>query len=327
MMARPIAIITGASSGIGEATAYELAQKGMDLVLAARRKSELQRVAEHCEAYGIEALVVAADVTDEDDVDRIAQAAVDRFGSFDVWVNNAAVTAVGTFIDMPTDMFRRVIETNLYGSVSGARVALRQFKEQGRGTLITVVSGYGMLPAPYESPYIASKFALRGFMASLRQETKLEGYKQVHICTVLPSTIDTPIYRNAANFSGKAIRPIPPIYPAEKVAQTIAGLIEQPRSEIVVGGSVRMMTLLRLLLPRGVFEYLFALYVKHAHFGRHKAPMGPGNLFHPGEATGVSGKWPAVMPPARKAAAGVLILSGIALVAYAAASHHKRSER
>jgi hypothetical protein len=151
---------------------------------------------------------------------------------------------------------------------------------------------FGMVASPYESPYIASKFAVRGFSASLRQELDLQGLAGIDVCTVSPSTIDTPIYRNAANLTGREVRPVPPLYDAAQVADAVYGLINEPRTEIIVGGAGRTLALSRALLPGAVFERIFGRYIDAAHFKGQEAPLTPGNAFNPGELLGISGNWP-----------------------------------
>lgn len=289
---RRVAVITGASSGIGEATALALAQAGVDVVLAARRIALLEEVAERCRAFGVHALPVETDVSQPDEVDFLSQTAIDEFGSYDIWINNAAVTLVGQFTDMSPEMFRKVVDTNFYGYVYGAWAAMGQFQAQGHGTLINISSVFGVVPTPYETPYVASKFAIRGFSAALRQEIELLDLPNVHVCTVLPSAIDTPIYRNAANVSGQGIKPPAPIYPVEEVVNSIIGLLDEPRPEIYVGRAGHSIAFLRGVLPAGLFERLFGKYIEMTHFTHEKTPAMPGNVFEPGGYEGISGRWP-----------------------------------
>src|SRR5207247_9310859 len=136
----------------------------------------------------------------------LARRRIETFGHIDGWVNNAAVTLFGRFEEIPADAFRRVIETNFFGYVHGARAALRCFREQGGGVLVNNASGYAAMGAPYLSAYVASKFAVRGLSDSLRQEAALDGLG-VDIVTVLPAAIDTPLYQHAAHFVGRQARP------------------------------------------------------------------------------------------------------------------------
>ncbi len=142
-MLRPrnqIVVITGASSGIGRATAHAFGRRGAALVLAARRGELLEQAAEECRRFGTDVHVVPLDVTDEQSVRNLARVAVERFGRIDVWVNNASVAAWGRVDDIPMEDFRRVIDVNLFGYVHGARAVLPVFREQGSGVLVNVGS-------------------------------------------------------------------------------------------------------------------------------------------------------------------------------------------
>jgi NAD(P)-dependent dehydrogenase (short-subunit alcohol dehydrogenase family) len=179
-------VITGASSGIGQATARRFAQEGARVVVAARRASPLERLASE---LGAQAIAVPTDVTDEAAVAELARRAVERFEGIDVWVNNAAVTGFGRFEEVPHDAYRRILETNLLGYVHGAWAALPYLRAR-RGVLINVGSVNSRVPAPFASAYVASKFAIEGWTALLRQELRPAG---VRVAAVLPASIDTPI--------------------------------------------------------------------------------------------------------------------------------------
>lgn len=306
------AVITGATSGIGRATALRLARKGYNVVLAGRRSHVLHEVADECRRHGVEALVVEADVSKQGDVARLAQAATDYFGHFDIWVNNAAVTILGPFTSLPNKAFRQVIETNFFGVVYGSKAALEQFAARGQGTLINISSMFGAVPSPYESPYIASKFAVRGLSATLRQELMLAGKKDVHVCTVMPAAIDTPIYRNAANITEREVKPPAPIYPVRIVADAIAELAENPKDEVIVGGSGKFISALRAVLPASLLDRGFARYIELTHFTGKKADPAPGNLFVPSTYSSETGGWRYLSPKTRKAL-GLTVAAGAAL--------------
>ena len=188
-----------------------------------------------CEALGGTACAVPTDVTDQEQVEALGRYALERFGRIDVWFNNAAgIAAFGRLESIPMDAWRRVIEINLFGYVHGARVAIRQFREQGHGVLVQNASIVGRTAKPDGTPYASSKFAIRGFSEAIRQEVLDQPGTKV--CTVLPSVIDTPFFQHAANFSGRDVRAAPPVYTAEEVAETVVGLVEQPRAEAIVGG-------------------------------------------------------------------------------------------
>src|SRR4051812_48570556 len=194
-----VVVITGASSGIGRAAALRFATAGERLVLAARAPEPLEEVAAACRRRGADALAIPTDVRDERAVAALAEAAVARFGRIDVWVNAAGVIAYGRFEEIPSEVFRGVIETNLFGQIHGARAAIPRFREQGRGVLINLASVWGRITSPDVSPYVTSKFAVRAFSACLRHE--LRDAPGIDVATILPAAVDTPIFRQAANFA------------------------------------------------------------------------------------------------------------------------------
>ena len=189
------------------------------------------------------------DVTDEQAVGNLAARAVERFGRIDIWINNAGVMLVGAFIDTPAEDYRRVIEINFFGEVHGARAALPIFRGQGEGTLVNIASLDARAPQPHASAYIASKHAVRALGMSLRQELMLDGYDHVHVVTILPATIDTPIFQHAANYTNRRIVAPPPVYPADEVVRAVYEAIRDPKSEIYAGRAARAGSLAMKLLP------------------------------------------------------------------------------
>src|SRR3954449_2632867 len=175
-------VITGASSGIGRATALAFAEAGSNVVLAARREEPLRAAAQECERRGASALAVPTDVRDAAAVNRLGSAAAERFGRIDVWVNNAAVTLFSRFEAAPADLWREVMETNFFGYANGARAVLPVFRSQGGGTLINTGSVNSYVGAPYVSSYVASKHAIRGFAECLRDEVRGAGIDAARCC-------------------------------------------------------------------------------------------------------------------------------------------------
>jgi short-subunit dehydrogenase len=272
-----VIVITGASSGIGRATALALAKKGAHLVLAARREEPLDELAQQCEALGVRCLSVPTDVTDAAAVRALATQAVHEFGRIDGWVNNAGVYLVGRLEETPDESFRQVMETNFFGTVYGSRAALAQFRHQGRGILINVSSVYGSTAGPYVSAYASSKFAVRGFSAAIRQEFEGTG---IHVCTVMPAAVDTPLWQNSANYTGWRVRPVEPIYSPERVARAIVRVFAKPHRELFIGPSRRGFALLHTLLP-GSLEKSMRAKTDSKHFEDQRQPRTSGNLFQP----------------------------------------------
>jgi len=311
-----VAVVTGASSGIGRATALRLVEQGAAVVLVARRPEALQTLADEIAEAGGVAVVAPADVSDADAVEDIAARVVERFGRIDVWVNNAAVIAFSPFESMPTAEFRRILEVNVMGVVNGSQVALRQMRSQGVGVLVNISSIFGALPPPYASAYAMSKAAVRSLSASLRQELRLDGVKGVDVVTVLPASIDTPIYHTSANHTGRELRPLPPVYDPDRVAAAIVSRIRRPRREVIVGPAGRPLLLQAKLVPAAT-ERMMGWLVDRGQLSRRAAAESSGNLFRPStdaRDTEMDGGWSSTWRGARRLTAAGAIAGAAAVV-------------
>jgi short-subunit dehydrogenase len=305
-----VVVITGASSGIGRATALEFAKKGATLLLAARREDALNQVVEECREHGVEATAVPLDVTIEEDVKGLARRAIERYGRIDVWVNNAAVTLFARFEEAPSEVYRRVIDTNLFGYIHGARAALPYFREQGKGVLINVDSVVGEAAQPYTSAYVISKYGIRALGDCLRMELNLDGTHDIHVCTVMPPSVDTPLFQQGANYTGRTPKALEPVYSAETVAQAIVQLAQKPRREMIVGTAGKLMAMEAKYMP-GFYERSGAKQIDQGHFMDKPAQPTPGNLWDPmPEYASVSGGWSQTAElPVRQ-----ILISGLMLV-------------
>ncbi|HEY0526776.1 MAG TPA: SDR family oxidoreductase [Stellaceae bacterium] len=286
----PVVVITGASSGIGRITARTFAARGARVVLAARREEMLHDVERECRDAGGEALVVPTDVTHENEVEELGRRAIERFGRIDVWFNNAGVGVFGRFEDIPSAVWNRVLETDVIGYVNGARVAMRQFRAQGHGVLINNASIVGRTAKADSTAYATSKFAIRGFSEALRQEVLDQ--PDIQICTILPSVIDTPFFQHAANFSHHRVRAAPPVYAPEKVAETVVGLVDRPRAEVVIGGAGKFATLQKRLMPSAVATRLTGRALNYGFLADDPNPETPGAVFEPiRDGRAITGGW------------------------------------
>jgi NAD(P)-dependent dehydrogenase (short-subunit alcohol dehydrogenase family) len=272
-------VITGASSGIGMATARLAARRGARVVLAARGAHGLRDAENAIRTDGGEVACVVADVAQEGNVRRIAEAALDRFGGFDTWVNNAGVSVYGRIEDVPIEDQRRVFETNYWGTVYGCRVALEHLRQRG-GALINVGSILSERAFPLQGAYSASKHAIKGFTDALRMELMHDG-APVSVTLIKPAAIDTPYIYHARNYLPMRPQNPPPLYAPEVVARAILHTAERPVRELTVGGSGRMLEALDHWLP-GLTDRIMAQVLPRAQQSR--VPAGaptPAGLYDP----------------------------------------------
>lgn len=284
-----VVVVTGASSGIGRATAHAFSRTGARLALAARDRAGLEAAAAECVALGGKPLVCVTDMSSPEEVDRLAETVLRSYGRIDVWVNCAAVLMFGRFADQPVEAFRKVIETNLFGYVYGSRHALAAFERQGgQGILINLASMLGTVGEPYLSAYVASKHAIRGMTTCLRQE--MRHHPGIHIVTILPMAIDTPIYQRSGNYMGQAVRSIAPVYAPERVARAIVRAASRPRAEIIVGTLGYPLDLANRLSPT-LLNWLIGVFGPKLQFTGEPADPSAGALFESRGGNAVHGGW------------------------------------
>ena len=241
-------VVFGASSGIGRVTALEMGKKGAKVVLAARRKAELEAVAALITAEGGQALVTPADTAEFDQVKNVADQAVRQFGGIDTWAHVAGAGLYGRFWDLPPEDFARSVQINLMGQVYGAMAALPPLRQRGSGALIHVSSVESEIGAPYQSAYAAAKHGMKGFIDVLRMEVEHEGLP-VSVTNIKPSSIDTPFFKSARTYLGVEPKAIPPVYPPERVARAILEAAETPAGDVIVGEAGHAAVWSKRLMP------------------------------------------------------------------------------
>jgi short-subunit dehydrogenase len=232
-------VITGASSGFGRGVALKLAAMKANVVLAARRTTVLEEVAQQARAAGGTPLVVTTDVSNLQDMRRLMDATVQRFGRVDVWINNAGVGAIGVFDAIPIEDHARVVDVNLKGLIYGSHLALQQFRKQGQGVLINLGSVESEVPLAYHASYGATKAAILGLGRALNEELRLTGVgDRIKVSTVMPWGTDTPFFDHAANYTGRTARE-PMLDPPEKVVDYIVYASVHPHEEVLTGWKAR----------------------------------------------------------------------------------------
>ena len=227
-----VIVITGASSGIGLATALMAAKRGAKVVLAARSDQTLAEIVRNIQASGGIAFAVCADVTRREDLEQIASQAITTFGRIDTWVNNAGVAIYGRLEDVPDS--RKLFDINFWGTVNGSLIAL-PYLRQSRGALINIGSEVSEAVVPLQGMYAASKHAVKGFTDALRVEVVDVDKADVSITLIQPTAVDTPYPQHARNYMDAEPRLPEPMIDAQKVAEAILDAAVTPRRDVKVG--------------------------------------------------------------------------------------------
>lgn len=243
-----VIVITGASSGIGLTTSRMAARRGARVVLAARNEEALRKIVGEIRDKGGQAVHVAADVGKEADVRRIADAAIETFGGFDSWVNNAAVAIFGKIEEIPVTEQRQLFETNYWGVVHGSIVAVAHLRERG-GALINIGSVLSDRAMPLQGPYSAAKHAVKGFTDALRMELEMAG-SPISVTLIKPASIDTPYPDHARNYMPFKPRLPPPLYAPDVVADAILHAARHPVRDLYVGGAAKALASMGGWAPR-----------------------------------------------------------------------------
>ncbi|WP_435179859.1 SDR family oxidoreductase [Halorussus sp. AFM4] len=274
-----VMVVTGASSGIGLTTARMAADRGAKVVLAARSEDALRELTEEIRRSGGDATYVVADVSDREDVRRIAAEAVDTYGGFDTWVNVAGTFLYGKLEDTPVEDMREQFDTNVWGLLYGSLEAADHLKERG-GAIINIGSVASDEAIPLQGSYSASKHAVKGFTDALRMELENED-APVSVTLVKPASIDTPYADHAKNYMEQDATLPPPLYAPETVARAILDAAERPQRDVYVGGGAKGMAALGHYASRLMDKMMASAFVPLQRRDEPPHAHGPNNLDAP----------------------------------------------
>jgi NAD(P)-dependent dehydrogenase (short-subunit alcohol dehydrogenase family) len=275
-----VVVIIGASSGIGRETALRCAARGAKVVAAARGEPGLASLVDEITTSGGTAMHVVCDVTRDDEVAAVADAAVRAYGRIDTWVNAAAVSVYARFDETSPEEFRRVIDVTFMGQVNGARAALPHLRREGRGALIAISSVESRVAMPLHASYSAAKHATEGFLDALRRELLNEG-AQISVTSIKPTTINTPFFDNSRTKMGVKPQGPPPRYQPSVVADCVLYAAEYPVRELYAGGAARMMELGQTLAPALMDRVVSRVAVPEQQTDEPKPLSALDNLFAP----------------------------------------------
>ncbi len=244
-----VVVVAGASSGIGRASALELAGRGAKVVVAARSEEGLSSLVADITAHGGTAAYAVCDVADFTQVQQVADLAARTYGRIDTWVNCAAVSLYATFEETTPEEFRRLMEINYLGQVHGALAALPHLRQAGQGAVIAISSVESIVSLPLHAAYSASKHAVEGAMDALRRDLIADG-APISVTSVKPATINTPfITKSSTKMNVKPKGPTP-VYSPSVVAACVVYAAEHPVRDLFAGGAGKQMALSQLLAPR-----------------------------------------------------------------------------
>jgi NAD(P)-dependent dehydrogenase (short-subunit alcohol dehydrogenase family) len=279
--ARPrVVVVTGASAGIGRASALAFAERGDRVALLARGTTGLDAAAREVRECGGTALPISVDVSDHEALERAADRVEDELGPIDVWVNNAFTSVFAPFMEIEPEEFRRVTEVTYVGVVYGTKAALRRMLPRDRGAIVQVGSALAYRAIPLQSPYCAAKFAIRGFTDSLRSELAHKG-SAVHLTMVQLPAVNTPQFDWSRNRMPRRAQPVPPIFQPEVAAEAILFAAQARRREVWVGSSTVKAILANRLVP-GMLDRYLGQAGYDGQMSDEPAPAdADGNLFEP----------------------------------------------
>ena len=280
MTERKIAVITGASAGVGRATAKALAERGFDVGLVARGSGGLAGAARDVEQAGGRALPVPADVASPDEVEAAAEKVETELGPIDVWINDAMTTVFAPSWDVEPDDFRRAVEVTFLGQVWGTTAALKRMRPRDRGTIVNIGSALAFIGIPLQSAYCASKFACRGYFESVRAELLHEG-SHVRMAMVHLPAVNTPQFDWCLTSLHRHPKPVPPIYQPEVCARRIVDTVLDGKRSRIVGSWNKLLVATGSVFP-GLGNQYAAVGAWEAQLTDQEiSPRRPANLRQP----------------------------------------------
>jgi NAD(P)-dependent dehydrogenase (short-subunit alcohol dehydrogenase family) len=275
-----VVVITGASAGVGRATAREFARRGARLGLIARGHDGLEATRREVEALGGQALVLPGDVADAARIEEAARLAEELLGPIDVWINNAMASVFSPVKDMEADEYRRVADVTYLGVVHGTLAALRRMLPRDRGTIVQVGSALAYRAIPLQSAYCAAKHAVAGFTESLRTEL-LHDRSRVHVTSVHLPALNTPQFDWVKSRLPRRAQPVPPIFQPEVAARAIVWAAHRRRREVWVGGPTVRAILADRLAPGYADRQLARTGYDAQQTDEPADPARPHNLWRP----------------------------------------------
>lgn len=275
-----VVVITGASAGVGRATAQAFARLGAHIGLLARGHEGLENACKEVESLGGRAIAIPTDVAYSDQVEAAAEKVENEFGPIDIWVNNAMTTVFSPFKDVTPEEFKRATEVTYLGTVYGTMAALKRMLQRDRGTIVQVGSALAYVSIPLQAPYCGAKHAIKGFTDSLRVEL-LHDHSNIHLTMVEMPALNTPQFSWCRTRLPRHPQPVPPIFQPEVAAEAIVWAAHNKRREVYVGEPTVISIIAKKLIPGLVDYYLARTGYDSQQTNEPVEPNRPDNLFEP----------------------------------------------
>jgi short-subunit dehydrogenase len=280
MSSHDTVVITGASAGVGRATAWAFAKRGARIGLIARGRDGLEAACEEVHTLGGQGIILPADIADHAQVEKAAARVEEEFGPITVWVNNAMATIFSPFQAITPEEFKRATEVTYLGTVYGTMAALKRMQPRRHGTIVQVGSALAYRSIPLQAPYCGAKHAIKGFTDSLRTEL-LHDHSRVHLTMVHLPALNTPQFSWGKTRMPRHPQPVPPIYQPEVAAEAIVWASQHQRREVYVGWPTVKAIVANKLIPGLLDRYLARIGYEAQQTAVYITPTRADNLFSP----------------------------------------------